>query len=48
MNWSTSRFCIDLILSSLILIPLSFWIYGLTEIFVITKRDENLIEEKTL
>jgi hypothetical protein len=48
MNWSTSRFCIDLILSSLILIPLSFWIYGLTEIFVITKRDENFINEKTL
>ena len=48
MSWSPSRFFIDLILSSLIMIPLSFWIYDLTKIFVFTKKNGDFVSEKTL
>ena len=48
MSWSPSRFFIDLILSSFIMIPLSFWIYDLTNIFVFTKKNGDFVSEKTL
>lgn len=48
MNWPISRFFIDLIISSLLIIPLSFWIFDLTKIFVYTKKKENIIEERML
>ena len=42
MSWEFSRFFADLTISTLIMIPLGFWMTQLTEIFIHTNSQDGI------
>ena len=46
INWSLSRFATDLILSTIIFIPLCFWFHDLTTKFFKVDEEQDLIIEQ--